>query len=86
MQYFLSKRFEKEFAKLPKGVKTKAIGAFEKFVKNPKDASLHGHALAGKWKGHYSVNITGDIRAIYVFVRADLVRFIAIGSHSELYE
>jgi addiction module RelE/StbE family toxin len=85
MQYILSKRFEKDFAKLPKAIKKKTIATFEKFVENPQNPTLRNHSLSGKWKGHFSINVTGDTRAIYFVIEDDVVRFVAIGSHSELY-
>lgn len=86
MQYILSKRFEKDFVKLPKATKKKAVATFEKFVKNPQNPTLRNHSLSGKWKGHFSINVTGDTRAIYFVIEDDLVRFVTIGSHSELYK
>lgn len=86
MQYILSKRFEKDFAKLPPAVKKKAIDTLEWFTKNPQNPTLRNHGLVGKWKGYFSINVTGDTRAIYFVIEEDMVRFIAIGSHSELYK
>lgn len=85
MQYILSKRFEKEFAKLSKQTKVKAIKALGKFVNNPDDLSLRVHGLKGKWQGHFSINVTGDTRAVYYVVEENLVRFVAVGTHSQLY-
>jgi len=85
MQYILSKRFEKDFAKLPQATKRKAIVTLEKFVKYPQNPTLRNHSLSGKWKGYFSINVTGDTRAVYFVIEADFVRFVAIGSHSELY-
>jgi len=85
MQYLLSKRFEKDFAKLPKATKKKAIASMELFVANPQNPTLGTQGLSGKWKGHFSINITGDTRAVYFVVIEDVVQFVAIGSHSELY-
>lgn len=85
MQYILSKRFEKDFAKLPNTTKRKAIATLEKFIANPQNPSLKSHSLSGKWKGHFSINVTGDTRAVYFVIEKDVVRFVAIGSHSELY-
>jgi len=84
MQYILSKRFEKDFAKLPVATKKKAIVTLEKFIENPQNPSLRNHGLSGKWKGHFSIDVTGDTRAIYFVIESDMVRFVAIGSHSEL--
>jgi len=85
MQYILSKRFEKDFTKLPKTTKNKAIASLEIFIENPQKARLRNHALQGKWKRHFSINITSDTRALYFRVDNYLVRFVAIGSHSERY-
>jgi addiction module RelE/StbE family toxin len=85
MQYILSKQFEKDFARLPITIKKKAIATLEKFIENPQNPSLRNHGLTGKWKGHFSINVTNDTRAIYFVLEEDLVRFVAIGSHSELY-
>lgn len=35
------------------------------FEKNPFDSQLKNHKLHGKMKGFYSINIMGDLRAIY---------------------
>jgi addiction module RelE/StbE family toxin len=85
MKYILSKRFEKDFLKLPKQVKAKAVIVFELFVVDPQNQALRVHPLKGKWMGHFSIDVTGDTRAIYFIVEKDLVRFVAIGSHSQLY-
>jgi len=55
------------------------------FMENPNYSLLHNHALAGEWIGCRSINITGDIRAVFEEITAGHVEFIAIGSHSELY-
>jgi len=85
MEYILSKRFEKQFTKLPKSVKRKAVNAFEVFVQDPSDQSLRTHELAGRWHGYWSIDITGNYRAVYTHVDEQVVRFVAIGTHSELY-
>jgi len=85
MQYFLSKRFEKDFSKLQKKVKVQAIEALDAFAHNPHNRSLRSHSLSGRWKGYYSIDVTGDIRAVYTYVLPDLARFAAIGTHSQLY-
>ncbi len=85
MQYILSKGFEKDFAKLPKRTKVQAIAALTLFVENPENPILRVHPLRGKWFGHFSIDVTGDTRALYFIVEKDMVRFVAIGSHSQLY-
>lgn len=85
MEYVLSKRFEKAFKKLPKPVQKKVVVVLEKFVANPDDPTLRKHHLSGKWSNHFSVDVTGDVRAVYVYMSDDIVHFVAVGSHSELY-
>ena len=85
MQYILSKRFEKDFVKLPKPVRKKVLVVLQRFVDDPFDPSLRNHRLSGKWTNHVSVDVTGDIRAVYVYIEDDTIHFVAVGSHSELY-
>ncbi len=86
MEYVLSKDFEKQFKKLPKKIKQKALAQLELFVIDPMDKALSNHKLGGEWTRYRSISITGDNRAVYKIEDEDVVRFIAIGPHSELYE
>ena len=86
MRYILSKRFQKDFGKLPRRTKAKAIEVLALFVEDPDNYVLRVHALKGAWIGHYSIDVTGDTRAIYFIIeKGTLVRFVAIGTHSQLY-
>ncbi len=85
MQYILSKQFEKSFSKLSKKIKNKAIKQLEIFVIDPMDVRLKNHSLSGEWSKFRSINITGNIRAIYTIVDVGIVRFVDVGSHSKLY-
>lgn len=86
MQYFLSKIFQKEFKKLPRKIKNKAIEQLQIFIINPVDQKLGNHRLHGEWASFRSINITGDIRAVYKVTDHETVIFVTIGSHSKLYE
>ncbi len=85
MRYVTSKRFNKNFSKLSKPVKSRAIKQFEVFTQDPMSPALNNHRLHGKWAKYRSINVTGDIRAIYV-LEDGITRFIDIGSHSKLYK
>lgn len=85
MRYILSKGFEKDFSKLPKRTKEKTVAALLLFTSKPTHTSLRVQSLKGAWTGHYSIDVAGDTRAIYYVVEKDLARFVAVGSHSELY-
>ena len=57
-----------------------------RFVADQADYRLNSHPLVREWAGYRSIDITGDIRAIYKKEAERVVRFVAIGSHSQLYE
>lgn len=78
------KDFIKDFKKLPKKIKEKFKERQVLFEKDEFDPILNNHALKGKWMGYRSINVSGDIRAIF---KRDLksALFVAIDSHSNLY-
>jgi addiction module RelE/StbE family toxin len=78
------KDFIKTFKKLPLKVKKKFQERLFLFEKDSFNSILNNHVLNGKYKGYRSINISGDIRAIYR-KNLDGVIFIEIGSHSKLY-
>ena len=49
------------------------------------DVRLKNHSLSGEWSKFRSINITGNIKAIYTIVDIGIVRFVDVGSHSKLY-
>ncbi len=86
MKVKFSKKFEKQYSKFSEKIK-KAFGRrLDLFVANPNHPLLRNHALIGELQGLRSINITGDIRALYQETEKDRVIFISIGSHSQLYE
>jgi addiction module RelE/StbE family toxin len=86
MRYGTSRQFEKQFSKLPKEMKAKAVILLGLFAGDPSHPLLSKHALKGEWEGFYSINITSDVRALYKLMSKDYAHFVAIGTHSELYE
>lgn len=81
-----TKRFDKDFARLPRGVQERFIERGKLLICDPHHSLLHDHALAGVWVGHRSINITGDYRAIYRHQLTKRVyQFVAIGTHHDLY-
>lgn len=54
-------------------------------MKDPYSPVLRNHALKGPYKGYHSINITGDLRALYKLVRKDAALFIIMDTHSNLY-
>ena len=73
------------FKKHPLWIQNKFEERVLLFTRNMYHPLLDNHALHGEWMGYRSINITGDIRAVFEEVSTDHIEFIAIGSHSELY-
>ena len=56
------------------------------FIRDPFHPLLNNHALSGEYKGYKSINIGGDLRAIYEPVTQDIAFFITLGTHPKLYQ
>ncbi|MBI4023306.1 type II toxin-antitoxin system mRNA interferase toxin, RelE/StbE family [Candidatus Berkelbacteria bacterium] len=78
-------RFDKQAAKLPKSVRRQLRERLRLFRTHPTDARLNRHRLKGKYLGCLSINVTGDVRAVYQILNREEVRFTHVGSHSQLY-
>ena len=79
------RNFKKMLKKVPSSAQEKFYSCLTVFIKTPHNAILGNHALSGEWATCRSINITGDIRAVYKERDGGVIQFIAIGSHSELY-
>jgi addiction module RelE/StbE family toxin len=80
-----TKSFDKQYSKLNIKIKKQFKIRIELFITNPFDVSLRNHALKGKYLGYRSIDISGDVRALYT-VRGDtIIIFGFIGTHSQLY-
>ncbi|MEY2664370.1 MAG: hypothetical protein RIT04_178 [Candidatus Parcubacteria bacterium] len=78
------KSFEKSFIQQNASVKKTFIERKNLLLIDPIHPLLNNHSLKGKFNGYRSINISGDIRAIYR-QEAQVAIFIVIGSHSSLY-
>ena len=82
-------RFTATFAKQHKKLSQKLQAKFDErifmFQTNPYDPLLRNHALNGKYVGYHSINITGDLRALYYKEGNEIIIFGFIGTHSQLY-
>ncbi|MBI4068203.1 type II toxin-antitoxin system mRNA interferase toxin, RelE/StbE family [Candidatus Kaiserbacteria bacterium] len=86
MRYLFTKRFAKQRNKLPDKTKATCDERLRIFLQDQFHPTLHNHKLHGTYADCRSININGDIRAVYWHVEPDLVEFVAIGTHSELYD
>lgn len=78
------KKFSKQFERLPKKVKIKFEERLRIFITDNFSPELNNHSLYGEWSNHKSIDITGDIRAIFK-EDGDFIIFKAIGTHHQLY-
>lgn len=81
----LHKSFEKQYKKLKVSEKKKAQERLELFLENQFNPLLNNHPLKGKYLDYRSINIAGDIRAIFKLISDNECIFVAIDSHSNLY-
>ena len=85
MRAILHKKFLKKLKKYP-SLKEQTERRIILFVTDPHHLALNNHALAGKWEGYRSINVTGDYRAVYRLVEDDAAYFVDLDTHSNLYE
>ncbi|MBI2483565.1 type II toxin-antitoxin system mRNA interferase toxin, RelE/StbE family [Candidatus Uhrbacteria bacterium] len=85
MRILFHKKFKKQVAKYP-FLKIQIDERIILFMNDPFHPLLNNHPLTGKWIGYRSVNITGDYRAIYEFVKEDVAFFVDMDTHSNLYQ
>ena len=82
-----SRRFLKNYKKLPPKIKTAFKKRIKLFESKPFSPILNNHSLKGRLNHHRSINITGDWRAIYSPTKSGKkVTFKLIGTHSQLYK
>lgn len=80
-----SKKFQKQFSRLSPKEREQFIKRQRLWLSDPYNPQLHLHMLTGEYAGLYSMNISGDIRALYEKVGDTYVIFGFIGTHSQLY-
>lgn len=85
MKIAFHKNFEKKFKRLDQKIKKLFIKRLKLFTERPFSKELNNHALKGKFMGYRSINVSGDIRAVFKFISDDLVEFDDIDNHSNLY-
>jgi addiction module RelE/StbE family toxin len=86
MRVVFHRHFDKLAGKLSLKLKAKMIERITIFTKDPLDPVLRNHALNTPYKDSYSIDITGDYRAIYYLVDDETAMFTHIGTHSQLYK
>lgn len=86
MIFYFKKNFIKKFKKLPQDAKIKFNKQIEIFSKDPFSVALNNHVLHGVYFGYRSINIGGNLRAIYKIQNENIALFVDIDNHSNLYK
>lgn len=85
MKIRFHKNFERQYKLLSAKQKKKARERLKLFLNNQFTSILNNHPLKGTYLDYRSINIAGDLRAIYKFINDDEYIFVAIGTHNQLY-
>ncbi len=86
MKIIFQKGFEERYKKLPSKIRIKVKERNLLFTQDQFSPILNNHPLHGKYIGYRSINIMGNLRAIYKELGNNTFLFVEIGTHSELYE
>jgi len=78
--------FDRHFAKLSKAQKQLVKDALELFSEDPFHDTLRNHPLTGQWARYRSISADSDLRLHYQSISAEVVLFVAVGSHGQLYK
>lgn len=87
MQIKFTRRFVKALAKCSPRVQQAFYRRLSLFLDDKFNPILNNHKLKGRLNNYRSLNITGDVRAIFQEDRnREIAVFYYIGTHSELYK
>ena len=79
-----TKNFIKQSKKLDSKQRAKLISRIDLFSDNPVSPLLRDHAFKGKYKNYRSIDVSGDMRALYLLSENEAI-FDIVGTHSQLY-
>ncbi|OGG15887.1 hypothetical protein A3D78_02525 [Candidatus Gottesmanbacteria bacterium RIFCSPHIGHO2_02_FULL_39_14] len=85
MNIVYHKIFLKDYKQLSPTQKEKLEKRLRLFFLDEFNPILNNHPLKGKYLGYRSINVTGDLRAIYKKIN-NTALFVTIDSHSNLYK
>ena len=85
MKIYFHKNFDKQYKKLRETERIKVQKRLSIFLEDPFNSLLRNHPLKGEYTDYRSIDITGDLRAIYKFNGEDQCIFVAVDTHSNLY-
>ena len=81
-----NKTFSKAYDKADFKIKRSVQKRINIFIGDPFNVILNNHELTGDYLGFRRINITGDYRALYIELENMSVKFMFLGTHSQLYK
>jgi len=78
---YFNNSFSKRIKKLPLSIQILTDKKVELFKKNPLHPSLRLHELHGRFKGIWSISITGSYRIVFERQKNGDIVFVSIGRH-----
>lgn len=85
MEIFYTKKFTKALKKMSEKERTAFFNRLEVFINDKNDRILNCHSLSGKYERYKSMNVKGDLRALFEEINGDIY-FDYFGIHSNLYK
>ena len=83
----LDPTFDRQFdTRLTNAQKNKVLDTLRLFEKEEFNKELRNHALGGKLSGLRSISVDGDLRLHYRPFGVDVVVFVEVGTHKQLYK
>jgi proteic killer suppression protein len=86
MRFQTTETFDKLFRKLGQKIQIKAAKKTDLFKKNPFHPSLRVEKLHPKKFNVWSFRVDKSYRIVFKFVEKDLVEFMFIDHHNEIYD
>lgn len=85
MRVIFHKQFEKQYRKTSRRIRERFKERKNLLIENPTHSLLNTHQLSGSRYGQWSINVTGDWRAIFIYLDEGTIAFIDLDTHSNLY-
>ncbi|MBI3334960.1 MAG: type II toxin-antitoxin system mRNA interferase toxin, RelE/StbE family [Candidatus Portnoybacteria bacterium] len=82
----LHRNFERRYKRLRKSEQRRVKERLALFLSDEFHPVLNNHPLKGMYKGYRSINIAGDLRAVYKFQNPDIRIFVTVDTHANLYK
>ena len=86
MKALFHKFFQKKLKKRTNKERSQFKARLELFLIDSNNSVLNNHALHGKYANCRSINVTGDLRAVYTLQGKDTILFVDIDNHPNLYK